>query len=227
MIRGLNTNIKRNDKIYHIQTEDSGVKSAIITAHLFLDGAVLAAVKTDYADIAEMPEETLVIEVAERMRKAHRQMINRLTSGDFDEKKKASKVAAKIESIVLTDDSNVVEENDESVTTENDAQEKPQQVVTAADFQALLEYDDDDDDVEEVKTVVPLPKKKSEKHSEDKPQASPKEIEQENPKPEKTLAGMTRAERVVAILERFEVASDNEEYSVSAHIKQLLDGDET
>ena len=225
MIRGLNTNIKRNGRIYHIQTEDSGVRSAFITAHLFLDGAVLAAVRTDYADIAGLPEEKLTVEVAERMRKAHRQMITRLTSGDFDEKKKNGRTAVKADSEIeeLSDDSSLAEKNDAETNEEEGSSSMVP--VSNADFQALLEYDDDDE-YEEI-SLPPVKMRPVEKNE----NVSEPEEEEILPEPqasmtEKPLAGMSRTERVAAILRRFDEFPQPADFSVSERIRMLLDGDD-
>src|SRR5687767_14364798 len=47
---GYNTNVRHKGKLYHIQTEDSGVHHPHIITHLFADGGrIVASKKTDYA----------------------------------------------------------------------------------------------------------------------------------------------------------------------------------
>ena len=86
MIPGLNSNIRHQGKIFHIQTEDSGVKYGHVISHLFLEGTILASVKTAYADLVELSEDEREPLVADLMRKAHRTMIRSLTSGAFNDK---------------------------------------------------------------------------------------------------------------------------------------------
>jgi len=47
---GYNTNVRHKSKLYHIQTEDSGVNHPHIITHLFADGGrIIASKKTEYA----------------------------------------------------------------------------------------------------------------------------------------------------------------------------------
>ena len=50
-VTGFNHNIKHKGKVYHVQTEDSGVNNPHIITHLFVGGNILASKKTSYADI--------------------------------------------------------------------------------------------------------------------------------------------------------------------------------
>lgn len=86
MIPGLNSNIRHEGKIFHIQTEDSGVKYGHVISHLFLEGVILASVKTSYPELLELPEDEREPKVADLMRKAHRTLVRSLTSGNYDEK---------------------------------------------------------------------------------------------------------------------------------------------
>ena len=47
---GFNTNIRHKGKVYHVQTEDSGVSRPHVTTHLFADGGrIVDSRKTDYS----------------------------------------------------------------------------------------------------------------------------------------------------------------------------------
>ena len=48
---GYNTNVRHKGKLYHIQTEDSGIQHPHIITHLFADGGrIIASRKTSYAE---------------------------------------------------------------------------------------------------------------------------------------------------------------------------------
>ncbi|MET0386881.1 MAG: hypothetical protein ABW321_13020, partial [Polyangiales bacterium] len=48
---GYNTNVRHKGKLYHIQTEDSGVNHPHVITHLFADGGrIIASRKTGYAE---------------------------------------------------------------------------------------------------------------------------------------------------------------------------------
>ena len=52
MLVGYNHNIKHKGKEYHIQTEDSGESSMMITTLLYCDGTIVGSKKTNYAKVA-------------------------------------------------------------------------------------------------------------------------------------------------------------------------------
>jgi len=82
-IAGFNHNIKHKGKLYHVQTEDSGVNNPHIITHLFMGGNVLASKKTSYADIVNA--ENLPQIVRELMEEQHKEMLRNLLSGSYDE----------------------------------------------------------------------------------------------------------------------------------------------
>ena len=52
---GYNTNVRHLGKLYHIQTEDSGVRHPHVITHLFADGGrIIASKKTTYAETSEL-----------------------------------------------------------------------------------------------------------------------------------------------------------------------------
>lgn len=81
---GYNTNVRHKGKLYHIQTEDSGVQHPHIITHLFADGGrVVASKKTSYADIVDTGG--LQDRVKQMMRDQHKAMFIGLRDGEFDE----------------------------------------------------------------------------------------------------------------------------------------------
>ncbi len=83
---GYNTNVRHKGKLYHIQTEDSGVKHPHIMTHLFADGGrIIASKKTSYADI--VGAEDMKERVKQMMREQHKAMFIALRDGVFDEDK--------------------------------------------------------------------------------------------------------------------------------------------
>ena len=81
---GYNTNVRHKGKLYHIQTEDSGVKRPHIITHLFADGGrIVASKKTSYKDIVETGG--YQDRVKQMMRDQHKAMFIGLRDGEFDE----------------------------------------------------------------------------------------------------------------------------------------------
>lgn len=83
MVVGFNHNFRYKGEVYHIQTEDSGVKSPNIVTLLYQGGTILASKKTSYADIAKVDNLDQVVE--ELMKEQHKGMLRRLKSGELDE----------------------------------------------------------------------------------------------------------------------------------------------
>ncbi|WP_242394520.1 hypothetical protein [Anaeromyxobacter oryzisoli] len=83
MAVGFNHNIKHKGKMYHIQTEDSGLDNPHIITHLFVGGNILASKKTSYADIAGA--ENLAQVVRELMEEQHKEMLRNLINGVYDD----------------------------------------------------------------------------------------------------------------------------------------------
>lgn len=81
-VTGFNHNIKHKGKVFHVQTEDSGVSNPHIITHLFVGGNILASKKTSYADI--LGAENLQEVVRELMEEQHKEMLRNLINGVYD-----------------------------------------------------------------------------------------------------------------------------------------------
>ena len=82
-VTGFNHNIKHKGKVYHVQTEDSGVNNPHIITHLFVGGNILASKKTSYKDILNV--ENLATVVRELMEEQHKEMLRNLINGVYDD----------------------------------------------------------------------------------------------------------------------------------------------
>jgi len=79
---GYNTNVRHAGKLFHIQTEDSGVGHPHIITHLFTKGTILATKKTSYSHLLEDPE--LEIGIRRMMKDQHKAMFIELRDGVHD-----------------------------------------------------------------------------------------------------------------------------------------------
>jgi hypothetical protein len=80
---GFNNNVRHKGRVFHIQTEDSGVKHPHIITHLFADGGrILKTTKTSYAD--HLGEATMAEKVRAMMQEQHKAMFIALRDGQFD-----------------------------------------------------------------------------------------------------------------------------------------------
>ncbi|HJW93107.1 MAG TPA: hypothetical protein VJ901_05780 [Thermoanaerobaculia bacterium] len=82
MITGFNTDIRHNDKVYHIQTEDKGLSNPYIESLVYVGGEILASKKTSYAEQAKDGADEKWI--GGLMEQQHRTMIAAIKRGRFD-----------------------------------------------------------------------------------------------------------------------------------------------
>jgi hypothetical protein len=80
---GFNNNVRHKGRVFHIQTEDSGIRHPHIITHLFADGGrILKTTKTSYAE--HIGEERLNETVRGMMQEQHKAMFIALRDGQFD-----------------------------------------------------------------------------------------------------------------------------------------------
>lgn len=94
---GFNNNVKHKGRVFHVQTEDSGVRHPHVITHLFADGGrILKTLKTSYAE--HLNEANLRDIVHQLMKDQHKAMFVALRDGQFDhifeEKDAAAQAAA-------------------------------------------------------------------------------------------------------------------------------------
>lgn len=81
---GYNNNVRHRGRIFHIQTEDSGVASPRIMTHLFADGGrIVRSTRTDYSEHLERDDMAAVVK--NMMKEQHKAMFVALRSGELDE----------------------------------------------------------------------------------------------------------------------------------------------
>ncbi len=88
MVAGFNHNVQYQGRVYHVQTEDSGVENPHVITHLFVGGNILASQKTGYGAFLGSPD--LERRVREVMERQHKEMLRRLVSGAFDARRPAA-----------------------------------------------------------------------------------------------------------------------------------------
>ncbi len=82
MIPGYNHNVKYNDCVYHVQTEDSGLENPHIITHLFVGGNIIDSRKTSYGDIVS--SDGLKDMLVDLMQDQHKAMLKDLIGGRLD-----------------------------------------------------------------------------------------------------------------------------------------------
>ncbi len=80
---GFNNNVRHRGRIFHIQTEDSGVKNPRIVTHLFADGGrIIKTTRTEYSQHVARPD--MQPFVRSLMKEQHKDMFTALRMGDLD-----------------------------------------------------------------------------------------------------------------------------------------------
>ena len=82
-VGGFNHNVKYGPRVYHVQTEDSGLPHAHYITHLFVGGNIVASMKSSYVEKAAEPDLPRVVRGL--MEQQHKTMLKRLVTGEFDE----------------------------------------------------------------------------------------------------------------------------------------------
>jgi len=84
MITGYNTDVRHNDVVFHVQTEDKGAANPQIESLVYVSGQVLVSKKASYASLlAEGHGEKAILALMDQQ---HRTMIAAIRHGKLDDK---------------------------------------------------------------------------------------------------------------------------------------------
>ena len=81
-VSGFNHNITHGQRVFHVQTEDSGVNNPTIVTLLYVGGNILAQKKSSYAELLGAPN--LAEQVRHRMEDQHKEMLRNVVAGKYD-----------------------------------------------------------------------------------------------------------------------------------------------
>ncbi len=84
MIGGYNTDVRHQDVVFHVQTEDKGAGNPLIESLVYVGGQVLAAKRASYAEALADGQSAKAI--AKMMETQHRRVIAAIRAGKFSEK---------------------------------------------------------------------------------------------------------------------------------------------
>jgi len=84
MITGYNTDVRHNEVVFHVQTEDKGLGNPFIESLVYVGGQVLATKRLSYADILAAGKEEK--DIVALMDHQHRTMIAAIRHGKLDAK---------------------------------------------------------------------------------------------------------------------------------------------
>jgi len=127
VITGFNTDIKHNEKVYHVQTEDKGVGNPYIESLVYVGGEILASKKTSYAEQLKTGVDDKWI--GGLMEQQHRTMIAAIKRGRFDQPADTTKASPRPSMPTLTQDSGVVFEEAAAAPVAIDEEKTLDQVI--------------------------------------------------------------------------------------------------
>jgi len=84
MFPGYNHNVKYQERIFHVQTEDSGVANPHIITLLYYGGNILDRVKNSYAERVKAPDFNDAI--PKLMQQQHKDVMRGLITGKYDQR---------------------------------------------------------------------------------------------------------------------------------------------
>ncbi|HKQ51870.1 MAG TPA: hypothetical protein VJT74_05840 [Pyrinomonadaceae bacterium] len=86
MITGFNTDVEHDGVVYHVQTEDKGLRSPLILSLVYVGGTILASKRTPYEDLisAGYDEKKL----AERLNRQHKLICAAIHAGRIEDLKR-------------------------------------------------------------------------------------------------------------------------------------------
>ncbi len=83
-VLGFNNNVRHRGRLFHIQTEDSGIKFSRIVTHLFADGGrIIKTSRIDYLEHIDKEDVSAIVRTL--MKEQHRAMFVALRGGELDQ----------------------------------------------------------------------------------------------------------------------------------------------
>jgi hypothetical protein len=99
---GYNNNVRHKGRVFHIQTEDSGLAKPHVITHLFMDGGrILKSVKKSYAEHVEASDVADI--VRKIMKEQHKAIFIALRDGTFDDAIEGKPIAKAPEAVEAPD----------------------------------------------------------------------------------------------------------------------------
>ena len=98
-VPGINEDIVRGNRTYHLQTEERGERNPLVVSVLFLEGAVLATERTSYEKLLGLA--SCRRELKKLMIRQHRGVVLRVIEGEFDGKEVQSRSLSDVEPLLF------------------------------------------------------------------------------------------------------------------------------
>lgn len=83
MLTGYNTDITCEGKVFHVQSEDRGVKNPLLETLVYCGGQILHQERSDYRDLVGADGTVDEKELSRRLDRQHRDVLRRVRHGEF------------------------------------------------------------------------------------------------------------------------------------------------
>ena len=83
MITGFNTDIDHDGRVYHVQTEDRGLKHPVVESLVYCGGEIIASRRNPYGDLVESGD-YCEERVQAKMEEQHKRLMREIRNGKFD-----------------------------------------------------------------------------------------------------------------------------------------------
>ena len=83
MLTGFNTDVEYENRVFHVQTEDKGLKNPVVESLVYTGGEIVGSRRSSYSDLVGS-EAFSEAEVQRRMEGQHQAVIREVLSGRFD-----------------------------------------------------------------------------------------------------------------------------------------------
>ena len=140
MITGYNTDVEHNGVVYHVQTEDKGLRTPVILSLVYTGGAILASKRSPYDDlIASGFEERVLIE---RLERQHKLICAAVHTGRIEELKRMGERAPVSDESVLKTANASIQTREEETQAITSGTPEPPSVATSERFSISEENDE-------------------------------------------------------------------------------------
>jgi hypothetical protein len=137
VITGFNTDVEHGSVVYHVQTEDKGLKSPLILSLVYVGGTILASKRTSYEDlIASGFDEKLL---AERLQRQHKLICAAIHAGRIEDLKRQTERESATRAARPPEREEQKSEQPEKIESPQIAQPEMAQEVSAQDDSIIFE----------------------------------------------------------------------------------------
>ncbi len=84
MITGYNTDVRHGNRVFHVQTEDKGLRNPKIETLIYVGGEILDNYRSTYDDLLAAPP-LVETDIQSRMDEQHRAVIRDIKNGKYDQ----------------------------------------------------------------------------------------------------------------------------------------------